>query len=715
MRILSMTATFGKLEQQTLTLQPGLNIIEAPNEWGKSTWSAFILAMLYGIDTRERSKLNTLADKERYAPWSGSPMTGRMDIRWKGRNITLERGPKGRVPFGHFRAYETESGLEVMDLTADNCGQQLLGVEKSVFLRSGFVRLTDLPVTDDEALRRRLNALVTTGDESDTADRLSQKLKQLKNQCKTNRTTGLIPKCQLQKQQLAEKLTQLDQLQQQAGNLHLRQTQLEDYHRQLTVHQQNLQYVASLSGNRKAEAAQAALEASSQNLHHWQQVCSQLPERSAAQEQLRKLGQLQQESLSLQMESGMFGPEPEPPAAPAPFAGLSPDQAKEQVIRHTKQYTQFRNPVLPLVIMIPAILALIGAVMAYISQVMPYPYILGGIFLLGVVLTALKFIQQRRSAKRLEVLYGSPDPAQWAGLAAEFSRRYAAYQDSLSGHREESEAFRQRQRQLNHAITELTGGEDIVLCQSRWQHILDSHLALEDARREYRIAQSHADTMQTLARTVSAPTEPDVLTFTEAETARQLSDCAQQQRQTQKMLGHCLGQMELLGSRESLLQQLNQVTERLSQLEDTYAALELALQTLQDTQRQLQQRFAPRIASLARSIFSQLTGNRYQRLRLGEDLSLQTGQEAEAILHPALWYSEGTADQLYLALRLAVAMELTPHAPLILDDALVRFDDGRLAAAMTVLRQLAQDKQVILFTCQHREAQLAAQLQEETL
>ena len=47
----SMTAVFGKLEGDTLTLTPGLNLIEEPNEWGKSTWCAFLLAMLYGIDT----------------------------------------------------------------------------------------------------------------------------------------------------------------------------------------------------------------------------------------------------------------------------------------------------------------------------------------------------------------------------------------------------------------------------------------------------------------------------------------------------------------------------------------------------------------------------------------------------------------------------------------------------------------------------------------
>ena len=67
------------------------------------------------------------------------------------------------------------------------------------------------------------------------------------------------------------------------------------------------------------------------------------------------------------------------------------------------------------------------------------------------------------------------------------------------------------------------------------------------------------------------------------------------------------------------------------------------------------------------------------------------------------WRSDGTVDQVYLALRLAVAEELTPDAPLILDDALVRFDDKRLAAALEILSETAENKQVILFTCQSRE------------
>ena len=104
MKIYSMTATFGKLSRQVLTLEPGLNVIEAPNEWGKSTWCAFLMAMLYGIDTASRSKAGFLADKEHYAPWSGEPMSGSMEILWNDRQITLQRQNKGRTPMGEVKA-----------------------------------------------------------------------------------------------------------------------------------------------------------------------------------------------------------------------------------------------------------------------------------------------------------------------------------------------------------------------------------------------------------------------------------------------------------------------------------------------------------------------------------------------------------------------------------------------------------------------------------
>jgi uncharacterized protein YhaN len=148
------------------------------------------------------------------------------------------------------------------------------------------------------------------------------------------------------------------------------------------------------------------------------------------------------------------------------------------------------------------------------------------------------------------------------------------------------------------------------------------------------------------------------------------------------------------------------VKNRIEQLEDTYFALELAQKALSAATGELQRRFAPRISKRAQELFGALTGGRYQKLILTEELTLDTAAGDEGTLRSAQWRSDGTVDQLYLALRLAVAEELTPDAPLVLDDAMVRFDDNRLAVALDILKEFAQNKQVILFTCQSREKKL---------
>ena len=71
------------------------------------------------------------------------------------------------------------------------------------------------------------------------------------------------------------------------------------------------------------------------------------------------------------------------------------------------------------------------------------------------------------------------------------------------------------------------------------------------------------------------------------------------------------------------------------------------------------------------------------------------------------YLSAGAADQLYLAVRLAVCdLVLPPEnaVPIVLDDALSSFDDQRCAAALDYLRKEAEKRQILLFTCHSREA-----------
>ena len=68
MKIHRLSAVFGRLQGETLALTDGLNILQAPNESGKSTWCALLTAMLYGVSSRERDRAGVRAEKNRYAP-----------------------------------------------------------------------------------------------------------------------------------------------------------------------------------------------------------------------------------------------------------------------------------------------------------------------------------------------------------------------------------------------------------------------------------------------------------------------------------------------------------------------------------------------------------------------------------------------------------------------------------------------------------------------
>ena len=712
MKIYSMTATFGKLEHETLTLKPGLNIIEAPNEWGKSTWCAFLVNMLYGIDTRARTTTATLADKERYAPWSGAPMAGRIDLNWNGRDITIERRTKGRLIFGDFQAYETETGLDIPELNSTNCGQMLLGVERGVFTRAGFLKLSDLPVTQDDALRRRLNNLVTTGDESGAGDDLAQKLKDLKNKCRHNRT-GLLPQAENEREQLRAQLEDLHDLNGQAEAIRARQTELSAHISKLENHQKALQYARSQDDARQVALAISARDAAKEAADAIAAQCNQLPSEQDAELALHKAKHLQEQWLALQMEGSILPAPPLQPEIPAHYRELSdPVQAAQedfarQNALETRRKKQNRFVTAAILFAVLICAALLVARFA-LHILTPLLYIGGGVVVAATGILTLCFCLVRTKKFRLEMdaLYDRHPglgPDKWVSDATDFAASQATYLQELDAYQHAAAEFGARKRELDQEIGEFTNGSTLSECRQQWESVVSAWSALGDARRDLQKAEAHAQALQSMAKAAQAPEFPDTLTCSEEETLAQLENARFEHRQLHLKLGQCLGQAESLGQESLLKARLDTLNRRILRLEDTYAALEMAQEALREATTSLQRRFAPRISKRAQELFGTLTGGRYQRITLGEDLSLNACAENEDTLRSSQWRSDGTVDQLYLALRLAVAEELTPDAPLVLDDALVRFDDQRLASAIEILKEASQNKQVIVFTCQGRE------------
>ena len=703
MKIYKMTATFGKLEHRTLTLQPGLNIITAPNEWGKSTWCAFLSAMFYGLDTRAKTTKTTLADKTRFAPWSGSPMSGRIDLNWNGRDITIERKTKGRIPLGEFSAYETESGLPVRELTAANCGQVLLGVEHTVFRRTGFIRQSDLPVTQDEALRRRLNALVTTGDESGAGDRLETQLKELKNRCRYNRT-GLLPQAEAQRESIKAKLEELSSLDEQCRSLRSRLEEVKTWQTQLENHRLMLAWQETETQAELLAHARDARDQAEQTLQEREAACEKLPTQEEAQEKLISLRAFLEQWDALQEEKQSQPSAPLPPQSPIPFQGLSGEDAVSMARKDAQEYTAAANTrkLIPLLVLGFVLLAAAAAVAIFLEPF--FALIPLGLTMLIVAIYFAQWTKTCRITEKYVEKYGSSDPELWQSLAQQHRERQENYRLEQATYRDSVNDLEVRMMVLRNRQTSLCGSQEPEEMMRHWQIVIAKWDAYHAARREAISAQNHFLALNSVVKTTRKPAIQDTLTYPEAETVRLISEARLEQQRLQNRLGQYQGRMEALGEKAALEAQLEGLNARIDQLENTYTAITIAQEALTQARAELQRRFAPKIAGRAQELLARMTDGRYRKLTLDEELALQTGAEDEDTLRPVLWRSDGTVDQLYLSLRLAAAEALMPEAPLILDDALVRFDDVRMRSAVEILKSLSEEKQVILFTCQGREA-----------
>lgn len=219
MMIKKLDATFGKLEGESLELHDGLNVISAPNESGKSTWCAFVRAMLYGVDSSERQKAGFLPDKMRFAPWSGSAMQGSMQLESGGKDITITRTTKtASAPMREFSAVYTGTSVPVEGLNGNNAGEMLTGVSRDVFRRSAFVEQGKVAVTHSAELEKRISAIVSSGDEDCSFTEADGRLRQWQRKRRFNRH-GRLPELEDELSHKKQLLAELSDAAQQRENM----------------------------------------------------------------------------------------------------------------------------------------------------------------------------------------------------------------------------------------------------------------------------------------------------------------------------------------------------------------------------------------------------------------------------------------------------------------------------------------------------------------
>ena len=155
-------------------------------------------------------------------------------------------------------------------------------------------------------------------------------------------------------------------------------------------------------------------------------------------------------------------------------------------------------------------------------------------------------------------------------------------------------------------------------------------------------------------------------------------------------------------SAEVLLKRKQQLLEQAESYKQFCELTDIASDALSDAFRQLRKNYSGALNARTAEIFSLISGKLQSDINISKNFDISISSEDAFGLKESAYLSNGTEDQLYLALRLSLAelmTEQTGSLPIILDDALAQYDDARAKAALEFLKQYSTNRQVLLYTC----------------
>lgn len=666
MQLLHANATYGKLDQARLDLQPGLNVICAPNEGGKSTWCRFLLAMFYGLNTRQRGDL---ADKNRFQPWSGSLMQGKLELSAGDKELTLSRRTqRPDAPLGVFSCTYSGTDAPVPGLDAARCGETLLGVPQSVYQRCAFIPSGSLAIDADADLERRISALISTGDEKISFSQVESRLKKQLRQRKYNRS-GSIPL-------LEAEIAGLRAAQQEAQTL--------------TGQLENLQQQLSQAREDQARRRQTRLQAAQEALREKESCLQALPDSSDLQRINQQLGAVR--SLGDQVQQAQEAVSRQESAIEDQLQELNRNPLHPMTKAQLEAQLQIQPPAPPQVaqLLISLALGLCGG--GFLWYEIDRPQVLW--LCLACAVTALaagNFLRLLIRRIRLQ-----QSRRRELSRQEELRKLAESYLPALEELEAQRALLRQKQQILSDGDRRLRAQLSDLLSQvSRWD---DSVQSAGDIRRFVRETAQNRDRLaQELHQAQTQLLQA------------QMSDADDTVTHLQQQIAQVQGRLEAGRDAQALGDQISRLEEELVRQQAEYNALQLSLDALQAANTTLQNRFSPELGRRAAEIFADMTGSTWSHILLDREFHLSAESGSDPTRRSVQLLSAGTADQLYLAVRLAICEMILPpeqNPPLILDDALLTFDDARLSTTLDYLTRLGAQRQILLFTCQGREAAL---------
>lgn len=681
---------FGKLQDLTVYLGNGLNVIYGSNEAGKTTLQWFIKGMLYGLGSTRRSKNGMMIPLKKFEPWDGGQYGGAMEY-------TLDEGKTYRVErnfhTGIVRLYDSSFN----DITGlFNAGknkvpvfaEQQLGLDEHTFERTVLIKQMEVRLDTDStaALAGRIANVNSTGFEEVSFSSAEKALAEArKKYVGTGRTTA----------QPLDKLTaRLKQL-----NLECDMLQRQKEQRHSTW--QELLDVRELQS--KMGAAMQFLEHIGELIEIRRSLDVHLKREAGLKDAVRHLNELEAELSDMAACKGL-------PAAQAAGAGTGTDEGRRKPgIR----------PLVPVLCLSAAIVFAI--LLVFLAVVKEHSWTGFAICCTGLLSSALACIllsrpnnglanggtvKTRTAADAVGEKTGEVPPALRIPVSAET-----------------------KTVELNAEIKNICSmasilcGKTLECSQDVRKMLCDSTAMLEELSQKLEqgidaaAGMKHrpsgcfgANDLDAILYDSSVEWLDDALKGEAVSLKKRILDASLKGKYLEGLLADYQSDSDEL---QLVEEETVAVKDKISYLKHKDEALKLAYEVLTEAGMEIKRTFAPSLDSSMSSIITGLTAGRYMDLRAGDRLDLKVAVPENGEVKDALMLSGAAADQMYLALRLAMSELLSTgkeSLPVILDEAFSQFDDDRTQLALRYLYESYDKRQILIFTCKKREVEIAREI-----
>ncbi len=703
---------FGKLHDFTWNFFDGMNIISKENEFGKTTMMSFIYMMFYGKTSNERSQDIQKSLRKKYLPWNQQPMAGAIEFQTDQGTFFLHKTFAKSAASDIVSLINLDSKDEVNLAKDEEIGERFFDLDAASFEKSMYIGTTGgyggTDNRDDLALR--LSNLMSSGDEqicgSDVLDRIVSAKEHLISR-KGNK--GRIPEL---KEEAYELQKQIGDNQKEAERIEERKAALRDIDKEYNdIAGINLEIKSKYNKLYAASSLPIYIQTAEKIKENEQLIKDNIEQR--VKEKTLKAGELinqieaeknivlhQTQSID---ENLIIIDEDE-------YAQFCTNvRIRDNALMQSKDTSEANHRLL---FIFMTILFLSGAV-GLVCMKMYYAAV--AMLTVGIVFLFLSIrhgsskeeipLEQINDAKdkikeflndtgydegEVEEAYkASVHAIATRKLIKESEQRIARLQKTLC------EGF--KCNSYENAKSEYDQLKNRLFLEDKANDNIHSSLQLLGVSREKLL--SSIDEWENIINAIGI--KASQIRETLKQFYEQIADNDKRllelnNRRLEISRGISINPVDI----EADQKRLSEITEKISDMEEYCQILDIARDNLQKAIEATGSSFGPKLNKMTSDIFSKITGDKYSALIVDRQYKISV-REKNGAFHEWKYLSNGTIDQAYLALRLALSQIITENGeslPLFLDDVLIQYDSVRKKAAMEFLTEYSKDTQIIYFT-----------------